>query len=66
MGLAPDKKFVAQLIKSLDHKFLEVDDEDLTITLKDFLKIFRPDLLKKDFVLKPIKKKSPKAKPKPK
>jgi hypothetical protein len=56
LGLAPDQKFVVQLIKSLDSKFLNIDDDDLSITLKDFLKIFRSDRLKKDFVLKPEKK----------
>lgn len=56
LGLAPDQKFVAQLIKSLDSKFLNEADEDLSITLKDFLKIFRTDRLKKDFVLKPESK----------
>lgn len=58
LGLAPDKKFVAQLIKSIDPKFLNKDDEDLSITFKDFLKIFRTDRLKKDFILKPDKKPS--------
>lgn len=56
LGLAPDKKFVAQLIKSLDSKFLNTVDEDLKVTLKDFLKIFRTDKLKKDFILKPEKR----------
>jgi hypothetical protein len=42
-GLAPDITFVAQLIKSLDPKFLLQKDEDLVVTLKDFLKIFRPN-----------------------
>ncbi|CAI2382258.1 unnamed protein product [Moneuplotes crassus] len=56
LGLAPDKKFVVQLIKSLDSKFESIVDEELSITLKDFLKIFRNDRLKKDFVLKSERK----------
>ena len=55
LGLAPDKKFVVQLIRSLDSKFENVEDEDLSINYKDFLKIFRSDKLKKDFVLLPEK-----------
>lgn len=52
---------MAQLIKSLDSKFLNEADEDLSITLKDFLKIFRSDKLKKDFILKPDTKVESKA-----
>ena len=55
LGLAPDKVFVAQLIKSLDSKFLNQKDEDLSVTLKDFLKIFRSGKYMKDIILKPSK-----------
>ena len=55
LGLAPDKVFVAQLIKSLDSKFLNQNDEDLSVTLKDFKKIFRTDKYMKDIILKPTK-----------
>lgn len=45
MKLAPDKIFVANLIRSLDPKFLHQRDEDLWVHLKDFLKIFKDDQL---------------------
>ncbi|CAI2374676.1 unnamed protein product [Moneuplotes crassus] len=43
MKLAPDKVFVANLIRSLDPKFLNKADDDLSVNLKDFLKIFKDD-----------------------
>ena len=46
LGLAPDKKFVVQLIQSLDSKFLNIDEHDLAINMKDFLKIFKSDKFK--------------------
>ena len=55
LGLAPDKTFIVQLVKSLDSKFLNQEEDELSITLKDFLKIFRVDRLKKDFILEPDK-----------
>lgn len=57
LGLAPGKEFVFQLIKSLDPKFLKYEfyedaegngdsANELSVTLRDFLKIFRSDRLK--------------------
>ena len=59
LGLAPGKEFVFQLIKSLDPKFLKYEScgelgengdsstsKELSVTLRDFLKIFRSDRLK--------------------
>ena len=41
--LAPDKIFVANLIRSLDPKFLNQKDDEISVNLKDFLKIFKED-----------------------
>jgi Ca2+-binding EF-hand superfamily protein len=41
LGLAPDREFVGQLIRSIDQKFLKKNDDQLSITINDFLKIFK-------------------------
>ena len=43
LKLAPDKIFVLQLIRSLDPKFLHQKEDEISVTLKDFLKIFKED-----------------------
>ena len=51
MGLAPDKAFIAHLIRSLDSKFANMEDSDLSLTLNEFIKMFKQDKFLKDLNL---------------
>lgn len=41
LGLVPNAQFAIKLLQALDHRLKNKDADELTITLKDFIKIFR-------------------------
>jgi len=43
LDLAPDKEFVAHLLRSLNPKLSKKEDDEITVSLKEFIRIFKKD-----------------------